>query len=76
MITKVERELRYRLRCDTVESVKLEVIRDSIPYPVEVEVIKEIPRKRTWFDIICYCALGILLAYGSIKLSKLLKPPS
>lgn len=48
VITKVERELRYRLLKDTVESVKLEVIRDSIPYPVKVEVIKEV-RHTPWY---------------------------
>lgn len=75
LIREKEEIVRYRLRCDTVERVKLEVIRDSIPYPVEVEVIKEVPRKRTWFDILSYCALGILAGMIGIKLtgSKLTK---
>ena len=29
--------------------------RDSVPYPVEVEVIKEVPRKSTWFERIMFC---------------------
>lgn len=48
VITDVKTEYRYRLLKDTVESVKLEVIRDSIPYPVKVEVIKEV-RHTPWY---------------------------
>lgn len=78
VITDVKTEYRYRLLKDTVESVKLEVIRDSIPYPVEIEVIKEIPRKRTWFDMLSCISLGILVGMLGIKLtgsklSKLIK---
>ena len=67
-------EYRYKLLRDTVERIKTEVIRDSIPYPVEVEVIKEVQRKRNWLDILSYCALGILVGWIGIKLLKFCKP--
>lgn len=42
VITKVETEYRYKLLRDTVERIKTEVIRDSIPYEVRVVDIKEV----------------------------------
>lgn len=63
-------EYRYKLIRDTVERIKTEVIRDSIPYEVRVVDIKEVPRQRTWFDKLCYCSFGILLLLLGFKLFK------
>ena len=35
-------EYRYKLLRDTVERVKLEVVRDSIPYEVRITEVKEV----------------------------------
>lgn len=74
VITKVETEYRYKLIRDTVERIKTEVIRDSIPYEVRVVDIKEVPRDRTWFDKLCYCCFGILLLLLGFKAFKFVKP--
>lgn len=42
VITKVETEYRYKLLRDTVERIKTEVIRDSIPYEVRITEVKEV----------------------------------
>lgn len=63
-------EYRYRVIRDTVERIKIETVRDSIPYEVRVVDIKEVPRKRTWFDKLCYCCFGILLLLLGFKLFK------
>lgn len=63
-------EYRYKLLRDTVERIKIEVVRDSIPYEVRVVDIKEVPRQRTWFDKLCYCSFGILLLLLGFKLFK------
>ena len=66
-------EYRYRVIRDTVERIKTEVIRDSIPYEVRVVDIKEVPRQRTWFDKLCYCCFGTLLLLLGFKIGKCLK---
>lgn len=50
-------EYRYKLLRDTVRVVH----RDSIPYEIRVDIIKEVPRKRNWFDILCYISFGFIL---------------
>ena len=67
-------EYRYKLLRDTVERIKTEVIRDSIPYAVRVVDIKEVPRQRTWFDKLCYCCFGILILLLGFKVFKFVKP--
>lgn len=67
LIRQHDVEFRYKLLRDTVERVKIEVVRDSIPYEVRIETIKEVPRKRNWFDILCYICFGVVL-YGIIIL--------
>lgn len=42
VITKVETEYRYRVIRDTVERVKIETVRDSIPYEVRITEVKEV----------------------------------
>lgn len=42
VITKVETEYRYQVIRDTVEHIKTEVIRDSIPYEVRITEVKEV----------------------------------
>lgn len=77
VITKVETEYRYRMLRDTVERVKLEVIRDSIPYEVRIVETKETPRQRTWYESlsiwITTSLLIFLLSLTGFKLSKYLK---
>lgn len=51
---------KYKLLRDTVERVKIETIRDSIPYEVCITEVKEVPRKRTWMDHLCYTITGIV----------------
>lgn len=50
-------EHHYKLLRDTICIIQ----RDSIPYTVRIETIKEIPRKRNIFDYISYACLGLLL---------------
>ena len=42
VITKVETEYRYQLLRDTIERIKIETVRDSIPYEVRVVDVKEV----------------------------------
>lgn len=51
-------EYRYKLLRDTVRIVQ----RDSIPYEVRVECIKEIPRKHTWIDVSAYSWMFVSIA--------------
>ena len=67
-------EYRYKLLRDTVERIKLEMVRDSIPYEVRVETIREVPRGRTWLDKLCYGCFGILILLLGFKIGKCLKP--
>lgn len=60
IIKDVSVEYRYRLLKDTVERVKLEVVRDSIPYPVEVEVIKEVSHTPWYARILAMIGLTSL----------------
>lgn len=70
VITKVETEYRYQVIRDTIERVKIETVRDSIPYEVRITEVKEVPRRRTWFDKLCYCCFGILILLLGFKLFK------
>lgn len=54
-------EYKYQLLRDTIERIKLETVHDSIPYEVRIETVKEVPRKRTTFDIISYWCFGIVV---------------
>lgn len=60
LIKETNTVYKYKLFRDTVERVKLEVIRDSIPYEVRTTEVKEVPRKRTWMDHLCYTITGIV----------------
>ena len=42
VITKVETEYRYQVIRDTIERVKIETVRDSIPYEVRITEVKEV----------------------------------
>lgn len=65
-IKEIETEYRYKLLRDTLVNVQI----DSIPYEVKVEVVKEVPRKRTTFDIIAYLCFGLVLAWLATKIMK------
>lgn len=54
-------EYRYKLLRDTVEHIKLEVVRDSIPYEVRITEIKEVPRKLTTYDRITRTVFWLLI---------------
>lgn len=60
LIKETNTVYKYKLLRDTIERVKLEVIRDSIPYEVRITEVKEVPRKRTWMDHLCYTITGIV----------------
>ena len=49
-------EFRYRLLHDTVYKTRV----DSIPILREVEVVREVPRPKTWFDRLCRYAFFLL----------------
>ena len=49
-------EYRYRLLRDTVYKTQI----DSIPILREVEVVREVPRPKTWFDRLCLYAFFLL----------------
>lgn len=61
LIKETNTEIRYKILCDTIERVKIEIQRDSIPYEVRIETIKEVPRKRNWFDILCLYSFILLI---------------
>ena len=55
-IKDVSVEYRYRLLRDTVYKTQI----DTIPILREVEVIREVPRPKTWFDRLCRYAFFLL----------------
>lgn len=55
-IKDVSVEYRYRLLRDTVYKTQI----DSIPVIREVEVVREVPRPKTWFDRLCRYAFFLL----------------
>ena len=55
-IKDVSVEYRYRLLRDTIYKTQI----DSIPVIREVEVVREVPRPKTWFDRICRYAFFLL----------------
>lgn len=65
LIKETNTEIRYRILRDTIERVKIEVQRDSIPYEVRIEAIKEVPRKRNWLDTVSLTFFFTFL-FGSI----------
>lgn len=73
LIKETNTEIKYKILRDTVERVKIDIQRDSIPYEVRIETIKEVPRKRNFFDYISYASLGLLIGavltilYRSLK---------
>lgn len=57
-------EYRYRLLHDTVRIVR----RDSIPYPVRVTELREVPRRRGAFDYASYCCLAVVAGTALYRL--------
>ena len=53
-------EYRYKLLHDTVRIIQ----RDSIPYEVRIETVREVPRRRNILDYISYACLGLVI--GSV----------
>lgn len=62
LIRQHDVEYRYKMIRDTVERVKIEIQRDSIPYEISIETIEEVPRKRNWFDISAYTWMIVSIA--------------
>ena len=68
-IKDVSVEFRYRLLRDTVYQTRV----DSIPIIREVEVVREVPRPKTWFDRLCryafflLCGALLFLVYRCIR---------
>lgn len=73
LIRELNTEIRFRILRDTVEHVRLEVVRDSIPYEVTVTEIKEIQRPSTFFDRLCRVCFDICFAGFTILLLCLIK---
>lgn len=62
---------KYQMLRDTIEQVKIETVRDSIPYKVNIIETKEVPRPLTWFDHLtraCFWLLVGALVYYLIRL--------
>ena len=59
-IKDVSVEYRYKLLRDTVYKTQI----DSIPVIREVEVVREVPRPKTWFD--CLCRYAFFLLCGAL----------
>ena len=62
-------EYRYKLLCDTVYQTRV----DSIPILREVEVVREVPRKRNWIDYLCYTITAILSGLLLIRVLRYLR---
>ena len=66
---------KYKMLRDTIERVKIETIRDSIPYEVKIIETKEVPRPLTWFDhltrAISWIVTGIFIFYIIRKIGSL-----
>lgn len=69
-IKETNTEIRYKLLRDTVERVKIEIQRDSIPYEVHIETIKEVPRPRTWFDHLSRSVFWIVIVIVIVIVAK------
>ena len=69
-LTETNIEYRYRILRDTVERVKIEIQRDSIPYEVRIETIKEIPRPKTWFDHLSRSVFWIVIVIVIVIMAK------
>ena len=52
---------KYQMLRDTIERVKIETIRDSIPYEVKIIETKDVPRPLTWFDHLTRACFWFLL---------------
>ena len=52
---------KYQMLRDTIERVKIETVRDSIPYEVKIIETKEIPRPLTWFDHLTRACFWVLI---------------
>ena len=62
-------EYRYKLLCDTVYQTRV----DSIAILREVEVVREVPRKRNWIDYLCYTITAILSGLLLIRVLRYLR---
>ena len=60
-VKDVSVEYRYQMLRDTIERVKIETIRDSIPYEVKIIETKEVPRPLTWFDHLTRACFRVLI---------------
>lgn len=52
---------KYQMLRDTIERVKIETIRDSIPYEVKIIETKDVPRPLTWFDHLTRACFWVLI---------------
>lgn len=68
LIREKQVEYRYKLLRDTVERVKLEVVRDSIPYEVRITETVEVPRPLNWFDHLCRYSFFFILGANLLLL--------
>lgn len=80
LIREKQVEYRYRLLRDTVERVRFELLRDSIPYEVRITETKEIQRPLTFYDrltrSVFWFVIGILLCAIVFRLRKVFKRPN
>lgn len=54
-------EYRYKLLRDTIERVKIETVRDSIPYEVRIVETREVYKPPNLFDYVSYLSFVVLI---------------
>lgn len=67
LICETNTVYKYKLLRDTVERVKIEVVRDSIPYEVRITETVEVAKPPTLFDRLCKACFFLLL--GSLLIT-------
>lgn len=73
LIKETNTVYKYKLLRDTVERVKIETIRDSIPYEVRITEVKEVEKPPTLFDKFCKACFFLLLGSLSITVFRLIR---
>lgn len=63
LIRQHDVEYRYKLLRDTIERIKIETIRDSIPYEVRITETIEVEHPPTLYDRICKATFWLLIGF-------------
>lgn len=63
LIKETNIEYRYKLLRDTIERVKIEAIRDSIPYEIKIVETVEVEHPPSLYDRICKATFWLLIGF-------------